>query len=498
MGRLARALVLVWVLSLAGAGTALAGDPVEVYLTKNSSSAQMSRQADLQFGTASSAATVSVSVNPARRYQRMIGFGGAFTDSSLYLLSRLPQTQQVEVLHRLLDADPATGSAGLSVIRVPMGSSDFTASGMYSYDDNGGLPDPTLAHFSIAHDEAYILPLLREALAINPKLKILANPWSPPGWMKADDSMLGISPTGGPGLVEPQYYPALAQYFVKFIQAYQAASVPVWAITPQNEPEQPSADYPQAYMTPAGESAFVHADLAPALHQAGLRTKIFGYDYVWLGSEHYTLPLMAAAGSDLAGIAYHCYFGAPESMSAFHALHPHARLIEDECSTGISVLSPIQALLRSVDNWASAALMWNVALDPSGGPKVGSGCLNCVGLTTINPATGSVSYNGGFWQFAQAGAFVARGAWRIGASASPRQGPCASSPVCGLEYAAFLNPDGDTVVVVTNSGAQPVTFAVTRPDGQSFSYTLSGQNGPSGTDDSRDAAVATFVWGPTV
>ena len=502
-----RAIRLIWPLAgvvlaplavLAAAAPALAGAPVAVYMTPNSSSGQMTRRPDVHFGPSSPGASVVLTVDPQRSYQRIMGFGAAFTDSSLYLLSKLPAAERQGVLRRVLLADPGTGSAGLSVMRVPMGSPDFTASGMYSYDDNGGLPDPSLAHFSIAHDETYILPILREALAINPRLRILANPWSPPGWMKTNDSMLGITPTGGPGLIEPQYYPALAQYFVKFIEAYRAAGVPIWAVTPQNEPEQPALDYPQAYMTAAGEATFVEEYLAPALRSAGLGTRIYGYDYIWAGSESYTVPLMAAARGGLAGIAYHCYFGAPESMSLFHTLFPAAEVIEDECSTGISVLSPIQNLLRSVENWASVALMWNVALDPSGGPKIGSGCLTCTGLITIDPAGGKVSYNGGYWQFAQAGDFVARGARRIAVAAWPPQPPCASLPVCGLEDAAFRDPDGDTVLIATNSGAQPVTFAVRQGDGQSFSYTLPGQNGPNGTDNTRDAAVVTFLWGPTL
>jgi glucosylceramidase len=439
-----------------------------------------------------------VAVDPSRRYQSIEGFGGAFTDSSLYLLSRLTATDRETVLRRLLVADPGSGSAGLSVMRVPMGSSDFTASGMYSYDDNGGVADPTLSHFSIAHDQAYVLPELREALAIDPKLRIISNPWSPPGWMKTNDSMLGVSPTGGPGLLAPRYYEAFAQYFVRFIEAYRAAGVPVWAITPQNEPEQPAADYPGMFMTAPEEALFVRDYLAPALRAAGLRTRIYGYDYVWAGSEPYASALLTADSSELAGIAYHCYFGAPESMDAIHAAFPRTDLIEDECSTGISVLSPIQVLLRSVDHWASLALMWNVALDPSGGPKIGSGCLNCIGMATVDPANGSVSYNGPFWQFAQAAAFLPPGARRIAATASPPQPECASSPVCGLEYAAFRNRGGEEVVVVTNSGAQSVTFAIRRPNGQSFSYTLPGQTGPDGTDDSRDASVVTFVWGPGV
>ena len=490
------ALIATLAALLVCAAPALAGDPVEVYLTGNDGSTHMTHEPNLQFSASASSASETISVDPARRYQRITGFGGAFTDASMYLLWQLPQAQREAILRKLLLPDPATGSAGFSVMRLPMGAPDFTASGLYSYDDNGGLPDPTLAHFSIAHDETYIIPILREALAINPHLKILANPWSPPGWMKANDSMIGVT-TSGVGWILPQYYPALAQYFVKFIEAYRAAGIPIWAVTPQNEPEQPAVNYPQAYMTADEEAFFVHDYLAPAFRAAHLNTRIYGYDYVWLGAEPYTTTLMALDRDDLAGMAYHCYFGEPESMSAFHALFPQEDVIEDECSTGISVLSPIQDLLRSVNNWASVALMWNVALNPAGGPKVGSGCLDCIGMITVNPANDAVTYNGPYWQFAQASAFVPRGATRIGSTASPPEPPCASSPACGLEYTAFADPDGDTVLVVTNSGVESATFSVKRADGEEFSYTLLGQNAPDGTNDSQDAAVVTFVWGPT-
>lgn len=477
---------------------ALADGSVQVYLTGNDGHTHLTRQPDLQFHpSASSLAETTIAVDSARRYQRIVGFGGALTDSSLYLLSRLPATQRAAVLRRLLTRDPATGSAGFAVMRVPMGASDFTASGLYSYDDNAGAPDPSLRHFSIAHDEAYIIPALRDALAIDPHLRIVANPWSPPGWMKTNDSMLGVSLTGGPGVIEPRYYRPLARYFVKFIRAYAAAGIPIWAVTPQNEPEQPAANYPGAFMTADQEALFVRRYLAPALRRAHLRTRIYGYDYVWAGSEPYTATLATLAGRHLAGIAYHCYFGEPDSMAVFHHLFPRLDLIEDECSTGISVLSPIQNLIRSVDNWASAALMWNVALDPSGGPKVGSGCLNCTGLLTVNPATAAVTYNGGYWQLAQASAFLPPGSRRIKAKISPALPTCGSSPICGLEAAAFQTPHHETVLVVTNSDVLPSTFAVTRPDGQSFTYTLPGQNAPRGTDNSRDASVVTFVWAGT-
>lgn len=479
-----------------------ASDTAAVYLTTPDGSAKLSREPDVRFSRAPSGAPVTVAVDPGTALQSITGFGAGLTDSSLWLLSKLGAPQREAALHRLLD--PRTG-IGLSVMRVPMGASDFTASGLYSYDDRPpGESDPTLAHFSVAHDDAYILPILRDALRVNPALRIVANPWSPPAWMKTNDSMLSLSPTGGAGRLRADAYAPLAQYFVRFIEAYRAAGVPIWAITPQNEPLQPTGDYPGMLLTPQEEATFVTGYLAPALRAARLNVRVYGYDYVWAGSEPYVATLLqgpqspvlggAPAAGAIDGIAYHCYFGAPESMSTLHTLYPGKDAIEDECSTGISLLSPIQVLLRSVDNWASAMLMWNVALDPSGGPKIGSGCVTCIGELTVNPQTGSVAYGGGFYELGQASSFVTRGARRIGASASPNPPACGEAPVCGLEYSAFHDPDGRVVVVATNSAPTPVTFAVRRPDGASFSYSLPGQSSPNGTDNSRDAAVVTFVW----
>jgi glucosylceramidase len=473
--------------------TAAPATSARVYLTTPGDGKTLQRQSDVHFTSSPPSSESQVVVTPSQRYQRMRGFGAAFTDSSLSLLAKLPDATRHEVLEKLLD--PQNG-IGLSVMRVPMGASDFSASGVYSYDDlPAGQTDPTLSHFSIAHDEAYVLPILREALAINPKLKLIANPWSAPAWMKTNSSMFGVAVPGGPGTLNPSDYGPLAQYFVKFIGAYRAAGVPIWAVTPQNEPLQPTADYPGMFLTPTQEADVVHNYLKPALRSAHLGgVKVYGFDYVWLGSESYVPPLMAQAGSDLAGIAYHCYFGAPESMSAMHALYPGADTIEDECSTGISLLSPVQVLIRSANNWASTVLMWNAALDPSGGPKMGSGCVNCIGMTTVDPSSGKVSYTGDYWQIGQASKFVQRGARRVAVSVTPDTPVHGNAPVGGIEATGFRNPDGSVVVVATASGP-PITFTLSRPDGKGFTYSLPQDDGPNGTDNSEDAPVVTFVWG---
>ena len=173
-----------------------------------------------------------IDVNAQARYQQFAGLGAAMTDSSAWLIY-----DQISPVARLALMQDLFGSAGirLGFLRVPMGASDFTVSAQpYSYDDlPPGQSDPSLANFSIAHDLSYIIPALRQALAVNPGLELLANPWSPPAWMKANGS---LDNPGGAGTLLPTAYGPLAGYFVKFLEAYAGYGVPIAAITPQNEP----------------------------------------------------------------------------------------------------------------------------------------------------------------------------------------------------------------------------------------------------------------------
>jgi glucosylceramidase len=471
-------------------------DRVAVYLTQNDGSAKLARQPDVQFTAGNPLSpTQTVLVNPERRFQKIFGFGASFSDSTMFLLSKLPAAQRREVLEQLLD--PVRG-AGFNVFRLPMGASDFSASGLYSYNDlPPGETDPQLERFSIAHDEAYILPILREAFEINPDLRLIASPWSPPAWMKTNESMLAFNERG-PGRIKPEAYAPLARYFVKFLQAYEAAGIPIWAVTLQNEPMQPVVDYPGAYITPPEQAILIRDYLAPALREAGYgHVRIYGIDHSWVGSEAYIPTLFApppvGAGGDLAGAAYHCYAGVPEDTSVFHAAYPELDIIMDECSTGITLLSPIQVLLRSLNNHASTVVRWNAVLDPQGGPKIGNGCGGCIGFVEVDPDKPSIRYTGDHYQMAHASKFVNRDSWRIESRTSPLPLPCIG-PICELEHTAFSTPDGRTVLVVTNSSLFPVSFAVRRADGRTFQYELPGQKLPEGTDNSEIASVVTFVW----
>ena len=173
---------------------------------------------------------LTISVDPSRSYQTMDGFGASITDSSAHVLYRLDRRNRDATMRRLFS--PSDGD-GLSFLRQPMGASDFVAGDFYTYDDlPAGKTDYDMRHFSIAHDRAQILPLLRQALELNPRLKVIGSPWSPPAWMKTNGSLIG-----GRLIDDPRIYTAYARYFVEFVKAYEHAGVPVYAITVQNEPQ---------------------------------------------------------------------------------------------------------------------------------------------------------------------------------------------------------------------------------------------------------------------
>ena len=219
---------------------------------------------------------LTITVNDAVKYQQIDGFGASLTDSSGWLLwNKLTEAQRKEALQMLFSP---TKGVGLSFLREPMGASDFALSD-YSYDDlPAGQPpisgDPDLKHFSIDHDRAYIIPLLREALALNPELKIIASPWSPPGWMKTSGSMVQ-------GALLPSAYASLAKYFVRFVQEYEAAGIPTYAITMQNEPMYVPNNYPGMNMTAGEQAEFLANYLGPAFRDAHLKTKIMVFDHNW-------------------------------------------------------------------------------------------------------------------------------------------------------------------------------------------------------------------------
>src|SRR5260221_1112903 len=452
--------------------TRAAGPTVQVWLTTSDGSNRLTPQANLTFGS-NTGNSWTMTVNESQELQQMDGFGAAITDSSAWLIYNKMSTSQRNALMQQL-FDPNQG-IGISFVRIPMGASDFSVNGPYSYDDlPAGQTDPNLNNFSISHDLAYIIPILQQAHSLNPNLKFMANPWSPPAWMKTNGSMLGVS-NGVTGTLNAADYGPLAQYFVKFIQAYQAQCIPIYAITPQNEPLYAPTNYPGMSWAASDENNFIKNNLSPALASAGLSPKIIPYDHNWDNTSYAsTLLGDATTRADIAGTSWHCYSGSPTAMSTIHNSFPTAELHETECSTGAAVtpINTIDLLMQSVQNWARTVQLWNIALDPNHGPHTG-GCPDCLGVVTIDQSTGNVTYPNDYYLVGHFSKFVVPGAYHI-----------ASNTLGSLADVAFKNPDGSKVVVAHNGGTSSSTFQVLWGN-QGFNYTL-----PSG-------ATVTFKWSGT-
>jgi len=474
----------IGVTALAGAaitGVALApsaqaaGPAVSVWETTTDQSQLLAPQSGTEFASGGSSASQAViTVDPTTTYQSMTGFGASFTDSSASLVAASPLRNSI--MTKLFDPNQGIG---LDFLRQPVGASDFSTS-LFSYDDlPAGQTDPSLADFSIAHDDSYIIPLLQQALSINPQVTVMATPWSAPGWMKTSGSMIG-------GTLQSSDYQVFANYLVKFIQAYQAAGVPISLISPQNEPEYSPSNYPGSTFTATQEADFIADDLGPAMKAAGLSTGILDYDHNWNDPSFPEAVLGdSAAAQYVVGTAWHCYAGDPSAQSTVEAEYPSYGTYFTECS-GTQASNPSDTFADTLDwetenliidatrNYAKTVATWNMALNPSGGPSMN--CTTCTGVVTVDNSAGTATYNAEYYSLGQASKFVKPGAVRIGSNTFGSG---------NIEDVAFQNPDGSTALIVLNSNTSSAsTFGVTE-SGSSFNYTL-----PAG-------AVATFTWPAT-
>ena len=479
-------LVMVALGCLGGSAAAQSPDPysAEVVQTTADLSQRLAEQPAVEFGTAPVAGAPVVAVNAGVRYQRVEGFGAAMTDTSAWLIERRASAAgRAALMNELFGA----GGIALNFVRVPMGASDFTHTGTpYTYDDlPPGESDPGLRHFSVAHDQAYVLPALRQALAINHQTEFLASPWTPPAWMKGNDSLGNV---GDLGTLRASAYQPWGEYFARFIEAYARAGVPISAVTVQNEPGNPT-QYPGLNFSAASEGSWIEQDLEPALAAARLHPKIYGGDVGWGPNSNpfVSTSIFGPAGGALAGISWHCYFGAPGVMNEFRQADPHLDEIVDECSPGgISPTPTSEIVIASLRDWASTVALWNLALDPTGGPVQvpNHGCPACVGLATIAEHGGGVSLTRSYYQLGQASAFVMPGAQRIASThfvsyVYPHSGVNVVTP--GLDDVALRNPDGSLVLVAYDNAAVATRFAIAWR-GRTLAYVLA------------PGAMATFIW----
>ncbi|HYM00814.1 MAG TPA: glycosyl hydrolase [Blastocatellia bacterium] len=383
---------------------------VNVWVTTDNQKKKLQQQSPVEFAPAGSPNANSIFVDETQTYQTIEGFGASFTDSAAYLLNeKLIASDRNMVMMKLFDH---TAGIGISFVRNPMGASDLARSD-YSYDDlPAGQTDPDLTKFSIAHDQVDIIPLVLQAKQINPQLKVMANPWSPPGWMKTSGSMIG-------GSLLPSMYGPFAQYFVKYVQAYAAQGITIDYISLQNEPLYVPTDYPGMSMMPSEQAAVLKGFVLPALSASQLQSRVLVYDHNW-DQPGYPETVFAdpalAGSSQIAGTAWHGYGGTPGAMSAVHQSFPSIGAYHTELSGGTWVTDQVKAdfetIALSMRNWAKTFVKWSLALDENRGPHTG-GCGTCTPLVTVNSTSGAPTYDIDYYTLGHFSKFILPGVVRI-------------------------------------------------------------------------------------
>jgi O-glycosyl hydrolase len=438
-----------------------------------------------------------INVDGTRTYQSILGLGSSFEHTTCFNLSRLDPAKRDEVIERMVHPD---SGIGMNLMRICIGTPDFTGEPWYSYDDMPpGETDPNLEHFSIEKDRNYIIPVLKTALEKNPDLLFVASPWSPPGWMTSTGDMIG-------GHLLPEYYDAYARYFVKFVRAYENEGVPIHAVTVQNEPGvdrgrgSPKWRYPSCRYTGEQERDFIKDFLGPAFKKNGVRTKIWCYDHNFNlerrgddpGLPHpRTILSDPTAAQYVDGTAFHHYAGTPDGMTVFHNEFPDKHIYFTEGSAfGTTGAIGLISYLR---NWSRSYNGWVTMIDTDGKPNNGPfrASRTCI---MLNADDLTVDYRFDYYMYGQFMKFIRRGAVRTysdeGKALPPRRRSRRSESAAEIDpeaekkgpaNVAFRNPDGSIVFVAANADSSPKRFTIVW-NGLMIAPTLPGKS------------VATYLW----
>lgn len=382
------------------------------------------------------AAEATVHIDSGARFQPVLGFGAAFTDATCFVLQGMAPSARQALMSDLFE--PA--AMNLSVCRCAVGASDYSRDA-FNYDDVPG--DFAMAHFSTAHDDAYILPTLRKARALQPDLFLLSSTWSPPGWMKVYGSMLG-------GSMSEHHLADYARYYIAFLESYAAKGVPIQALTTGNEVEvDQGGSMPATFWSAELEADFIRDHLRPLLRQRNLNTQ------VWLLDHNYDLwkrvlwqlqdPQLRAS---VQGVAWHGYLGTPDMIGKVASQYPDLPMYWTE--GGPDITSPQydwewtrwgKIFTDALRNGCRALIGWNIALDKAGKPNIGP--FSCGGMVTVDGD--AVRYSGQYWAMRHLSEHLRRGDVRVGSHCDATD----------LEHVAFTSPDGERLIcVLTNTGAE--------------------------------------------
>lgn len=440
-----------------------------LWLTNADRSAMFQEQKQpISFTNKAASSNPVITVDDKTKFQPIDGFGFALTGGSAQHIIRMDAAARAALLKELFAFDG--NNIGISYLRVSIGASDLNDH-VFSYDDlPAGETDPKLAHFNLGPDKADVIPVLKEILAINPKIKILGSPWSAPAWMKTNGDTRG-------GALKREYYQTYADYLVKYIKAYKAQGIAIDAITIQNEPLNPKNN-PSMVMFAHEEGDFIKNNLGPAFQSAGIKTKIILYDHNCDRPDYADSILNdAKAAKYVDGSGFHLYGGKIEAMTEVHNAHPDKQLyfteqmvIERDNTPSTNVASPVRRLfIGATRNWSRNVLEWNLAADVNNQPHTDrGGCPMCQGAITIDKD--NYTRNIAYYAMAHASKFVRPGSVRV-----------ASNNLETLPNVAFVTPKGKKVLIVTNNGADTQAFNIQYKDKTLAASLAKG-------------SVGTYVW----
>ncbi len=407
-----------------------------------------------------------ITVDEKMTFQSIDGFGWALTDGSAQHIIAMSPDNRAALLQDLFRTDGT--HIGGSYLRLSIGASDLSDH-VYSYDDlPAGQTDTSMEHFDLGPQKQNVVPVLKEILRINPHIKILSSPWSPPTWMKSNQNTKG-------GSLLPQYYSAYARYFVKYILAMREQGITIDAITVQNEPLHPGNN-PSLLMQAAEEGEFIKHHLGPAFRQAGIKTKIILYDHN-ADRPDYPLSILndAATRPFVDGSAFHLYGGKIEALTPVHDAFPDKNLYFTEQWVGEpgnmnkDIREHIQLLIiGAIRNWCKNVIEWNLAANSKWQPHTVGGCDECLGAVTIDG--NEVKRNPAYYIVAHAAKYVRPGSVRI-----------ASNSDENLPNVAFRTPDNRIVLIVLNNSKTDQAFTIDSKGKQLHASLHAG-------------AIATYVW----
>ena len=440
---------------------------VDFYLTRGDQSQKFQLQPGILAFRTTYNTYPTIKVSTSETFQTVEGFGFTLTGGSAEVINGLNSSKKQELLEKLFG--DSENSIGISYLRISVGASDLNST-PFSYNDLAdGETDEDLSEFSLEPDMDHLIPLLQEILEINPEIKIMATPWSPPVWMKDNKNTVG-------GSLLPKYYDVYADYLVKYIHEMEQLGIEIHALTPQNEPLH-AGNNPSMHMTALQQADFIKNSLGPAFRNAGIETDIIIYDHN-ADNPGYPISILndPQARQYIAGSAFHLYAGDITALSTVHDAYPNKDIYFTEQYTasngdfgGDLKWHLKNVIIGSMRNWSKTALEWNLANNSAFGPHTPGGCTTCKGAVTVT-SSGTYTLNVGYYIIAHASKFVPPGSVRI-----------ASNIAGNLQNVAFRTPAGDKVLIVLNDGSNTETFNI-EYSGELVTTSLS------------PGAVGTFVW----